>query len=49
VEAEREFAARLPCGRYVEFADAEHEIMMENDSIRARFWQEFDSFIGAYA
>jgi lysophospholipase len=49
VEAEREFAARLPHGRYVEFADAEHEIMMENDSIRARFWQEFDSFIGAYA
>jgi len=49
VEAEREFAARLPRGRYVEFADAEHEIMMENDSIRARFWQEFDAFIGTYA
>ena len=49
VEAEREFAARLSRGRYVEFADAEHEIMMENDSIRARFWQEFDSFIGSYA
>lgn len=48
VEAEREFAARLPGGRYVEFADAEHEIMMENDSIRARFWQEFDAFVGQH-
>jgi lysophospholipase len=45
--AARAFAARLPHGRYVEFEDSEHEILMENDSIRARFWQAFDDFIAA--
>ncbi len=43
-EAERAFAARLPRGEYLEFADSEHEILMENDSIRARFWAAFDAF-----
>ncbi|HWE05102.1 MAG TPA: alpha/beta hydrolase [Rhizomicrobium sp.] len=47
--AVRAFARRLPNGAYVELADAEHEIMMENDSIRARFWQAFDEFVGRYA
>ncbi len=46
--AEREFARRLPHGTYLELADAEHEIMMENDSIRAQFWAAFDEFIGKY-
>jgi lysophospholipase len=46
--AEREFARRLPHGTFLEFADAEHEIMMENDSIRARFWAAFDAFVGKY-
>jgi len=46
--AEREFARRLPHGTYVEFADAEHEIMMERDSIRTRFWAAFDEFVGKY-
>ncbi|HEY1612523.1 MAG TPA: alpha/beta hydrolase [Rhizomicrobium sp.] len=41
----RDFAKRLPRGEYVEFADAEHEILMENDSIRARFWAAFDDFV----
>ena len=41
----RDFAHRLPCGRYVEIPEAEHEIMMENDSIRAQFWSEFDAFV----
>jgi lysophospholipase len=44
-EAGREFAARLPNGKYVELEDSEHEILMEKDSIRARFWQEFDAFV----
>ena len=44
-EAEKQFAARLPRGEYVEFADSEHEILMENDSIRARFWAAFDAFV----
>lgn len=43
--ATREFAARMPHARYVELADSEHEILMENDSIRARFWAEFDRFV----
>jgi lysophospholipase len=46
--AEREFAARLPHGTYLEFEDAEHEILMENDAIRARFWNAFDAFVGKY-
>ena len=46
--AEREFAARLPHGTYLEFEDAEHEILMENDAIRARFWDAFDAFVGKY-
>ena len=44
-EAERAFARRLPNGTYVELEDSEHEIMMENDSIRARFWTAFDEFV----
>jgi lysophospholipase len=43
--AARAFAKRLQHGTYVEFEDAEHEILMENDSIRSRFWKAFDSFI----
>ena len=46
--AEREFAARLPNGTYLEIADAEHEILMENDSIRARFWKAFDEFVAKF-
>ncbi len=45
--AEREFAERLPRGRYVEIEDSEHEILMENDAIRARFWATFDEFEAA--
>jgi lysophospholipase len=43
--ATRAFATRLPNGTYIEFADAEHEIMMENDSIRSQFWVAFDAFV----
>lgn len=43
--AARQFASRLPDCRYLEFADAEHEILMENDAIRARFWDAFDRFV----
>ncbi|HEY2446952.1 MAG TPA: alpha/beta hydrolase [Rhizomicrobium sp.] len=45
--AVRDFARRMPHATYVELADAEHEIMMENDSIRARFWTAFDEFANA--
>jgi lysophospholipase len=43
-QAAREFAAHLPKGKYVELEDSEHEILMEKDSIRQRFWQAFDAF-----
>lgn len=45
VGADPGFARRLPQGRYLELADSEHEIMMENDSVRARFWSAFDGFV----
>ena len=45
VEPVRDFAQRLPHARYVEIAEAEHEILMESDSIRAQFWAEFDKFV----
>jgi lysophospholipase len=43
-EATREFAPRLPNGRYEEIPDGEHELLMENDSVRFRFWTAFDEF-----
>jgi len=43
----RDFVKRLPNANYVEIEDAEHEILMENDAIRARFWREFDAFVAA--
>ena len=46
-EAVRAFAEKLPNARYVEIEDAEHEILMETDSIRSRFWKEFDAFVDA--
>lgn len=39
------FVKRLPNGRFVNIEEAEHEILMERDPIRARFWVEFDGFI----
>jgi len=43
-QATERFARRMPHATYVELADSEHEILMENDSIRARFWSAFDAF-----
>jgi lysophospholipase len=43
--ATREFVKRLPNASYVELEDAEHEILMESDAIRARFWSAFDAFV----
>jgi lysophospholipase len=39
------FAARMPHAQFVEIADAEHEILMERDVLRDRFWSAFDNFI----
>jgi lysophospholipase len=40
---QRQVAARLPNGRYLEIPEAFHEILMETDDIRAIFWREFDA------
>jgi lysophospholipase len=37
-------AARLKQCQHVTIAEADHEIMMETDPIRARFWAAFDGF-----
>jgi lysophospholipase len=37
-------AARLKRCQHVTIAEAHHEIMMETDDIRVRFWQAFDQF-----
>jgi lysophospholipase len=42
--ATKTFTARMPKGEYLDLPDSEHEILMENDSIRARFWAAFDAF-----
>jgi lysophospholipase len=42
----RKFASRMPNAKSFDIVDAEHEILMENDSIRARFWKAFDDFVG---
>jgi lysophospholipase len=46
--ATEDFAKRLPNGCYLDFKDAEHEILMERDEIRARFWDAFDGFVADY-
>jgi lysophospholipase len=38
-------ARRLRQGRLEFYAEAQHEIMMEIDEIRARFWADFDAFV----
>jgi lysophospholipase len=48
-DAEQSFATRLPRGEYLDLPDSEHEILMENDSIRAQFWLAFDSFMAKTA
>lgn len=42
-------AARIPGAELVPYPDARHEIMMESDAIRARFWADFDRFAARIA
>ena len=44
-EAIHTLCQSLPNARYVEIEGAKHEILMESDAIRARFWAEFDTFV----
>lgn len=47
--ATRRIAGRLPRGRYVEIAGAYHELLLETDAVRARFWAEFDGLVTGLA
>ncbi len=41
----RRFARRMPRATYLEIEDAEHEILMERDVFRQRWWSAFDAFM----
>lgn len=43
--ATRAFAARMPNAAFVEIKNAEHEIMMERDPLRAQWWSAVDAFL----
>jgi lysophospholipase len=49
VADEKAIAGRMPNGRYVEIADAFHEILIETDARRALFWKAFDEAVEAAA
>jgi lysophospholipase len=44
----RRFAARMPAASYLEIEDAEHEILMERDVFRERWWSAFDAFMAEH-
>lgn len=46
-DAIRRFVARVPRGKFVEVAGAFHELLMETDDVRARFWKAFDELVNA--
>jgi lysophospholipase len=39
------FVKRLPNGRFLPVADAEHEVLLEIEPVRLAFWQAFDAFM----
>ncbi|MBM3572894.1 MAG: alpha/beta hydrolase, partial [Alphaproteobacteria bacterium] len=45
-DAQIRLAQAMPSCRRVEIAGARHEILKESDSVRRRFWAEFDAFVG---
>jgi lysophospholipase len=47
-EAVRQYAKRIPNATYFEIHEAEHEILMENDIVRARFWKAFDEYVNRF-
>lgn len=47
--AAKAFARAAPHADYVEIEDAEHEILMERNPIRAEFWAAFDAFMARQA
>jgi lysophospholipase len=47
-EETRRFATRMPHAIYLPITGAEHEILMERDVFRSRFWNGFDKFMREY-
>jgi lysophospholipase len=45
VTAQKSACRRLPNCRLLIISEARHEILMETDDIRTRFWEAFDAFI----
>ncbi|MGB1547777.1 MAG: alpha/beta fold hydrolase [Alphaproteobacteria bacterium] len=45
-EAQERLSRHLPKASFASLPDAKHEIMLERDPIRARFWELFDQFAG---
>lgn len=43
--AVEKFAAALKVGTYILIPDTQHEILQENNDIRARFWATFDAYL----
>ena len=43
--ATEEFAVRLRAGSHLVLAGAKHELLMEQDRLRAQFWAAFDAFV----
>jgi len=43
--ATEQLAARMKSATYILLPDARHEILQENDDIRARFWATFDAYL----
>ncbi|MCP8937367.1 alpha/beta hydrolase [Alsobacter sp. SYSU M60028] len=44
-QAAARFVARLPCGEMLVLPGCAHDVLMERDGLRARFWQAFDRFV----
>lgn len=43
--AAQAFFDAAPHGEFLSLADCEHEILIETDAVRTRFWQAFDDFM----
>jgi lysophospholipase len=48
VAATQRLVRAMPRAAYIGLADARHEVLMENDAIRALFWQRVDRFLADY-
>jgi lysophospholipase len=47
--AAEDLAQRLKLGQVIRIPDARHEILMETDAVRRRFWAGFDAYLGVDA